>query len=152
MNKIQLTQEGLDKLREELRDLKENQRQEAVDRLQKARGMGDLSENSEYTAAKENLELVEKRIQEIEEVTKNAQIVANNVNYQQVSLGSVVMIETDGQKDTFRIVGEFEADPLQKKLSSTSPIGKALLGKSLGETVEIEVPAGKTSYKILKIK
>ncbi len=152
MNKVQLTKEGLEKLREELKNLKENKRQEVVDRLQKARGMGDLSENSEYTAAKESLALVEERIKEIEAIVKNAEIVENHSNNYQVALGSLVTIETDGQRQSFHIVGEFEADPLQQKLSSTSPIGKALLGKRSGETVEVEIPAGKTSYKILEIK
>jgi len=152
MNKVQLTKEGLEKLREELKNLKENKRQEVVDRLQKARGMGDLSENSEYTAAKESLALVEERIKEIEAIVKNAEIVENHSNNYQVALGSLITIETDGQRQSFHIVGEFEADPLQQKLSSTSPIGKALLGKRSGETVEVEIPAGKTSYKILEIK
>lgn len=152
MNKIQLTKEGKEKLQVELQDLKEDQRQTAVDRLQKARGMGDLSENSEYTAAKEGLAFVEERIKEIEEILKHADVVDNYHNGQEVSLGSSVTVDLNGQKETFYIVGEYEADPMKKKLSNTSPIGKALLGQKVGNIVEVEAPAGKTSYKILEIK
>jgi transcription elongation factor GreA len=152
MNKIQLTKEGKEKLQVELQDLKESQRQTAVDRLQKARSMGDLSENSEYTAAKEGLAFVEERIKEIEEILKHAAIVDNHHNGQEVSLGSSVTVDLNGQKETFYIVGEYEADPMQKKLSNTSPIGKALLGQKVGNIVEVDAPAGKTSYKILEIK
>ncbi len=152
MNKVQLTKAGRDKLEVELKDLKENKRPTAVERLQKARGMGDLSENSEYSAAKEGLAFVEERIKEIEEILKHSDVVENHTNGREVSLGSSVTIEMNGEKDTFHIVGEYEADPGQKKLSNTSPIGKALLGKSVGSIVEIEVPAGKTTYKILEIK
>ena len=152
MIKIQLTKEGKEKLQVELQDLKESQRQTAVDRLQKARSMGDLSENSEYTAAKEGLAFVEERIKEIEEILKHADIVDNQHNGQEVSLGSSVTVDLNGQKETFYIVGEYEADPMQKKLSNTSPIGKALLGQKVGIIVEVEAPAGKTSYKILEIK
>jgi len=152
MNKVQLTQEGRDKLEIELKDLKENKRPTTVERLQKARGMGDLSENSEYSAAKEELAFVEGRVKEIEEILKHSAVVANHANGHEVSLGSSVTVEINGAKDTFHIVGEYEADPMQKKLSNTSPIGKALLGKTAGSVVEIEVPAGKTTYKILEIK
>lgn len=152
MNKVQLTKAGRDKLEVELKDLKENKRPTAVDRLQKARGMGDLSENSEYSAAKEGLAFVEERIKEIEEILKHSDVVENHTNGHEVSLGSSVTVEINGEKDTFYIVGEYEADPGQKKLSNTSPIGKALLGKNVGNIVEIDVPAGKTTYKILGIK
>lgn len=152
MNKVQLTKAGRDKLEVELKDLKDNKRPIAVERLQKARGMGDLSENSEYSAAKEGLAFVEERIKEIEEILKHSDVVENHTDGHEVSLGARVTVEMNGKKDTFYIVGEYEADPDQKKLSNTSPIGKALLGKSVGNIVEIEVPAGKTIYKILKIE
>lgn len=151
MSKVQLTKEGLSKLQQELKELNENKKLEAVERLQKARGMGDLSENSEYTAAKEELAFVDERIQEIEEIIKHAEIVTNHANRQEISLGSKVTIDLNGQKETFYLVGEYEADPLKKKLSNTSPIGKALVGKRVGNTVEVDVPAGKSIYKILEI-
>lgn len=149
--KTQLTQDGLEKIQNELKELKETKRPRAVDRLSKARAMGDLSENSEYSAAKEELAFVEGRIREVETILKNAEVVSNGTTGALVTLGSKITIETNGHQDSFSIVGEFEADPVSKKLSVTSPIGKALIGKKIGETVEIEVPAGKTAYKILSI-
>lgn len=147
----QLTKEGLEILQKELKDLLENKKPKAIDRLQKARNMGDLSENSEYTAAKEGLAIFEDRIFEIQETLKNAEVVEDKHNNHEVSLGSHVLVSTDGEEKDFHIVGEYEADPSTNKLSITSPIGKALLGKKSGETVEIVVPAGKIQYKILKI-
>ena len=123
-----------------------------MDRLKTARAMGDLSENSEYSAAKDELAFVEGRIQEIEELLKNVEVVKNHHNGHIVDLGCLVTVQVDGNQDQLQIVGEFEADPMNKKLSSTSPIGKALLNKHVGDEVEVEVPAGKMKYKILDIK
>jgi transcription elongation factor GreA len=150
MKKVQLTKEGHESLQKELKELLEKKKPKAVERLQKARSMGDLSENSEYSAAKEELAFVEGRIQEVEEILKQAQIVKNH-HRNEVDVGVKVIVEVNGRKDEFHIVGEFEADPLQKKLSHTSPIGKALLGKKVGDWVEIKVPAGKIKYKIVDI-
>jgi len=152
MRKIQLTKEGLEKLKKELEELEKNKRPKAVDRLQKARAMGDLSENSEYSAAKEELELIERQILEMKTIIENAEIIQSDHDKQKVGIGSKVVVEVNGKRDEFTIVGEFEANPLEKKLSHHSPIGKALLGKKVGETIEVEVPAGKISYKILAIK
>lgn len=152
MNKIQLTQEGYDRLQQELKDLVDQKRPYAVTRLQKARAMGDLSENSEYSAAKEELAFVEGRVREIETLIKNAEVVEIQRNGEIISLGDRVTVQNNGNREEFFIVGEFEADPMQKKLSNTSPIGRSLLGKKVGDSVEIEVPAGKTSYKIIDIK
>lgn len=150
--KTQLTKQGYDNLKKELDELKTKKRQQAVDRLSKARAMGDLSENSEYSAAKEQLAFVEGRIQEIEEILKNVEVIENNNQENYIQLGSSVSVEINGKKELFQIVGEFEADPLNKKLSHTSPIGKALIGKKPGDWVEIQVPAGKIKYKIVEIK
>ncbi|MBI2051563.1 transcription elongation factor GreA [Candidatus Roizmanbacteria bacterium] len=152
MNKVQLTQEGRKKLEDELRELQEIKRPEVVERLRKARGMGDLAENGEYSAAREGLDLVEERIHEIEEILKHAEVVENAKTGSQVAIGSTVTIASEGNTDTFAIVGEFEADPLVKKLSHTSPLGKALLGKKTNDTVEVETPSGKALHKILKIQ
>ncbi len=152
MKDVQLTKEGLENLKKEYQELKEVKRPAAVDRLQKARGMGDLSENGEYTAAREGLSLIEQRIVEIDEILKRSQVVEDNHNDKEVSLGSTVILQFNSSKDQYQIVGEFEADPVKKKLSVTSPLGKALLGKSIGNTVEVEVPDGKVEYKILGIK
>ncbi len=152
MNSIKLTKQGAENLKKELEELKNQKRPKAVERLSKARAMGDLSENSEYSAAKEELALVEGKIQEIEEVLKNAIIVEINSNEQIVQIGNTVIVEANKEKKQFQIVGEFEADPLNNKLSNNSPIGQALIGKKVGDIVEVNIPAGKVFYKIIEIK
>jgi transcription elongation factor GreA len=148
----QITKQGLEILQNELKDLMDNKKSKAIERLQKARNMGDLSENSEYTAAKDGLAMIEDRIQTIESTIKDAEIIEDNHNNNEISLGSQIKVQTNGEVKQFHIVGEYEADPTTNKLSMTSPIGKALIGKKTGDSVEIEIPAGKTQYKILEIK
>lgn len=150
-NKFQFTKSGFDSLKKELDELIDVARPKAVDRLKRARSMGDLSENSEYHAAKEELAFVEGRIKEVEELLKNGQII-DPEDSEGIAIGSEVRVEKDGVEEVFHIVGEFEADPLAKKLSATSPIGKALLGKKEGDIVSVEVPAGTLKYKILNIQ
>ncbi len=152
MKKIQFTQDGYTKLQQELDLLKKTKLPQALDRLQKARAMGDLKENSEYTASKEDLAFVEGRVRELEELLHNATIVEVNAEEGAIEIGCSVEVETNGKKTEFMIVGEFEADPMSKKLSHTSPIGSALLGKKKGDKVEIEVPAGKNVYTIINVK
>ena len=147
----QLTKEGLVILQKELKDLIEDKKPKAIDRLQKARNMGDLSENSEYTSAKESLAIFEDRIFEIQETLKTAEVVEDRHNNHEVSLGSHVLVATDGVEKDFHIVGEYEADPTTNKLSITSPIGKSLIGKKTGDSFEVEVPDGTIQYKIIKI-
>ena len=149
--KIPLTQDGLKNLEEELKTLQDSIRPQAVDKLQKARGMGDLSENSAYTTAREELTILEGRIQELQEVIRNAEIV-NNHNLSQVGIGTQVTVEINNNIEDLHVVGEFEADPMNKKLSHTSPIGQALVGKKVGDVIEIEIPSGRIKYKILAIK
>ncbi len=152
MPKIQLTQKGFDDLKIEHEDLLKNKKPKAIERLSKARSMGDLSENSEYTAAKEELAFVEGRVREIEEILENANIVENNQTGDQVQVGSTVTVEVGGNRESFQIVGEFEADPMNKKLSQNSPIGQALINRKIGNIVEVNIPAGKIQYKIIEIK
>ena len=152
MTKIQLTQKGFNDLQLELENLIKNKKSKAIDRLSKARSMGDLKENSEYTAAKEELALVEERIQEINNVLGNAEVTLMYKAGNKIEIGSTVTVDINGQKDTFQIVGEFEADPMNKKLSQNSPIGQALINKKIGDLVEINIPAGKIQYKIIEIK
>ena len=152
MPKTQLTQKGYDDLKIEHEDLLKNKKPKAIDRLSKARSMGDLSENSEYTAAKEELAFVEGRVREIEEIINNAQVIENNHVGNLVQVGSSVTVQTDGKSELFQIVGEFEADPMNKKLSQNSPIGQALINKKVGDLVEVDIPAGKIQYKIVEIK
>lgn len=152
MKTVQLTQEGFDNIQKELNELITIKRNEAVERLQKARAMGDLRENSEYTAAKEDLSFIEGRIQELEMLIENAEIMTAATSGNGIQIGCSVIIEKDGKHEEYAIVGEFEANPIERKLSTTSPIGKALQGKKVGETVTVEVPAGKLIYKIVEIK
>jgi len=152
MAKIQLTKQGYDSLQKEYQDLVKNKKPQTVDRLQKARGMGDLSENSEYTAAKEELAFVEGRIREIDEIINQAEVIESPRNNNYVEIGNIVTVELQGKTEQFQIVGEFEADPMNKKLSNTSPIGQALMDKKVGDLVEVTIPAGKVQYKIVEIK
>ena len=152
MVKIQLTKQGYDDLQKEYQDLVKNKKPKAIDRLGKARAMGDLSENSEYSAAKDGLAFVEGRIQEIEEILKTVEVVENHNGGNSVEVGTFVTVEVNGKKELFQIVGEFEADPMNKKLSQNSPIGQALINKRVGDLIEVTIPAGKVQYKIVEIK
>jgi transcription elongation factor GreA len=150
---VLMTQQGYDELVIELAELKDQKLPIAIDRVATARSFGDLSENSEYHASREDLSVLEGRIEELETLIQNAQI-ANGQTSGQVSIGSQVMVQIDGKKDqhVFHIVGEWEADPMQKKISEKSPLGQALAGKKVGDVVEVEVPAGKLKYVIKQIK
>ncbi len=152
LKKIQFTKEGLEKLNLELKDLQEVKRPGAVEKLERARGMGDLSENSAYTSARDELSLLEGRIQELEEVIRNAEVVESAPTDGSVAIGTHVTVEINNDVEDIHVVGEFEADPMNKKLSYTSPIGKALIGKKVGDIIEIQIPSGSIKYKILSIK
>jgi len=149
---VYVTGEGLKELKEELRVLTEEKRPALIDRVATARAHGDLSENSEYTAAREDLAFVEGRIEEIEVLIAKAKLIKNNHSANnEVVLGCKVTVKVNNKEQTFEVVGEWEADPLEQKISHTSPLGQALLGKKKDEKVEIEAPAGKVTYHILKI-
>lgn len=147
-----VTQKGYDKVLAEIEVLKKTKRPLAVARLKKAREMGDLSENSEYVAAKEDLSFLDGRVQELEYLLRQVKVVDTASDSSVVEVGSVVDVMVNGKKDTISIVGELEANIAEKKLSNNSPIGSALLGKKKGETVEVTIPAGLIEYKILAIK
>jgi len=150
--KIYLTKKGLEDLQKEHDGLLNQRRPEVVDRLSAAREMGDLSENAEYTAAREELAFIDGRIEELENLLKQAELISDgNHKTQAVELGSEVVVKIGAKDETFRVVGEWEADPTQKKISHESPLGKALLGKSVGDEIEFEAPAGKMFYKIVSI-
>ena len=149
--KILLTKDGLKELKEEYQELLDIKRPEAVKRLSDARSEGDLSENSEYTAAKQDLAFIEGRIAELKLIISEAKVVSTHSKLK-VDVGCKVTLHVNGKKDIFTIVGEWEADPTLKKISHSSPLGKALLGKKTGEKVEVEAPAGKILYKILHIE
>ena len=150
-DKIQFTKNGLSEIQAELAELKTNKLQSAIERVARARDFGDLSENAEYHAAKEELSFIEGRIEELESIVNKAYVVEKGKGNGAVDIGCHVTVEVGGREHTYDIVGEWEADPLKKKISHTSPLGLALLGKKKGEAVEFEAPAGKVIYKIKKI-
>lgn len=150
--KIYLTKKGFEDLQKEYDDMLEKRRPEVVERLSSAREMGDLSENAEYTAAREELAFIDGRLEELEELLKQAELIKDdNHKTQAVDLGSQVIVKIGDKKETFTVVGEWEADPVEKKISHESPLGKALIGKSVGDEIEVEAPAGKMVYKIVSI-
>lgn len=150
-NDVKLTKEGLEALKKELVDLRDVKRPKLVDRLSNARSQGDLSENSDYQSAKEELEFLDGRIEELEEVIKTA-LVVPATKAGGVDVGTKVTVKVNGNKVVFHIVGEWEADPVNKKISHESPLGKALVGKNIGDKVEVEAPAGKVHYEILAVE
>lgn len=145
-----LTESGVTELKTELEDLK-SRRNDIAERLRIAKSEGDLSENADYTAALEEQEFVEGRINEIEEILHNATIIQSPNGNGQVKLGNTVDLENDGKQATYTVVGSLESDPGAGKISEESPIGQALLGKKVGEEVDINTPAGTSTYKITKI-
>lgn len=150
-----LTYEGLKKLEEELEDLKVVRRKEVADKIKEAREQGDLSENAEYDAAKDEQREIEARIEEIEKILKNADVVVEeDVDVDVINIGCKVKVldmEFDEELE-FRIVGSTEASSLQGKISNESPVGKALLRHKVGDVVEVETQAGMIEYKILEIQ
>jgi transcription elongation factor GreA len=150
-----MTKEGKEKLEQELEYLKTVKRKEVVERIKIARGFGDLSENSEYDAAKDEQAFVESRIQMLENMIRNAVIIEEDKeNPDVVSLGkSVTFIELpDGEEETYTIVGSAEADPFEGKISNDSPIAKSLLGRRVGEEVTVQTPGGEMVVKIVAVK
>jgi len=150
-----LTQDGLKKLEEELENLKSVKRREVAERIKVAIGYGDISENSEYEDAKNEQAFIEGRIITLEKMLRNARIINNDdIDTETVSIGSTVSVEDleFGDVVEYTIVGTAESDPLNNKISNESPVGRTILGKKVGTTVEVNVPAGIIQYKILEIK
>lgn len=150
-----LTYEGLVKLENELQDLKVNRRKEVAQKIKEAREQGDLSENAEYDAAKDEQRDIEARIEEIEKILKNVEVVdEDDVDINAINIGCKVKIydiEFDEELE-YKIVGSTEANSLQGKISNESPVGQALLGARVGQTVDVETQAGVIQYKILEIQ
>ncbi len=151
--KIYLTKEGLAQLKKEYEELANKRRPEVLGRVTQARNMGDLSENAEYAAAREELTFIDGRIDELEIIIKQAVIIRDGAKTSNhaIKLGSTVTLHIDGKKEIFTVVGEWEADPTNKKISHESPLGKVLIGKKVGEKVQVEAPAGRLTYSIVKI-
>lgn len=150
-----MTEEGKKKLEDELEFLKTDRRQEVVERIKIARDFGDLSENSEYDAAKDEQAFVESRIAQVESMIRNAVIIEDdNSNPDVVGLGkSVTFIELpDGEEETYRIVGSAEADPFEGKISNDSPMAQAIIGKESGDQVSVPTPGGDIEVKIIKVQ
>lgn len=154
MKKNILTEEGLKALEDELQDLKVYRRKEVAQKIKEAREQGDLSENAEYDAAKEEQRDIELRIEEIDKILKNAELVTDeDVDASVINIGCTVRIkdlEFDEEME-YKIVGSTEANSLKGKISNESPVGKALIGAKAGEKVEVETPSGMVQYKILEI-
>ncbi len=142
----QITSEGKAELEQELGELKAR-RQEVAEKIAAARDYGDLSENAEYDAAREEQGIVESRVIEIEDILQNFELIKPKKSNGIIGIGSTVELK-NGKKVTYRIVGPVEADPLEGKISNESPIGAALMGKKVGEKVTIETPKGATTYTV----
>lgn len=147
-----VSEEGLEKLKQELHDLKTKKRQEIAARLEHAKTLGDLSENAEYQEAKEEQSLVEGQIAELEEMVRNAVVIAKAHGTDKVEIGSTIKTVSEKGESVYTIVGSEEANPAEGKISNESPLGKAFLGRRAGEEVEVKTPAGSTKYRILEIK
>ena len=150
-----LTYEGLKKLEDELQDLKVVKRKQIAQKIKEAREQGDLSENAEYDAAKDEQRDIEARIEQIEKILKNAEVVVEDeVDLDKINVGckvKVLDVELD-EEEEFKIVGSSEANSLGGKISNESPVGKALLGAKVGDTVRVETQAGMIEYKVLEIQ
>ena len=147
-----VSEEGLEKLKIDLHELKTKKRQEIAARLEHAKDLGDLSENAEYQETKEEQNQVEAHIAELEERLRNVLLIAKNQGTDRVSLGSTVKVTSSHGEETYQIVGSEEADPVTGKISNESPMGKAFLGSKTGDTVEVRTPGGVTAYEIVEIK
>ena len=150
-----LTYEGLKKLEDELQDLTVVPRKEIAQKIKEAREQGDLSENAEYDAAKDEQRDIEARIEQIEKILKNAEVVVEDeVDLDKISVGCVVKVldvEYD-EEEEFKLVGSSEANSLNGKISNESPVGKALIGARVGDTIKVETQAGEIEYKVLEIQ
>ena len=150
-----LTYEGLKALEDELQDLKVNKRQEIAQKIKEAREQGDLSENAEYDAAKDEQRDIEARIEQLEKLLKNAEVVVEEeIDLEKINIGcrvKVLDMEFDEEME-FKIVGSTEANSLQNKISNETPVGHALLGKKAGDIVDVETQAGVIQYKVLEIQ
>jgi transcription elongation factor GreA len=152
-DKIILTHSGIAELEQELEELTNVQMPKIVARIANAREQGDLSENADYHSARDEQDILQARINDIQDILSKAEI-AEKGNAGEISLGSIVKLEMigKGKKFTYTISGEYESDPAEGKISIESPVGKALKGKSKGDKVSVSVPAGEIEYKILEVK
>ena len=146
-----ISEEGLEKLKKELEDFKTVKRQEVAQRLEEAKKMGDLSENAEYTEAREAQEFNERQIAELEDLIKKAIVIGKTKNKDEIQVGSTLSVKSQGKTQELTIVGSEEADPATGKISNESPLGKSLLGKKKGDEVKVKTPKGEVKYTVEKI-
>lgn len=150
-----MTREGLQRYEDELRELKDVKRKEIAQKIKEAREQGDLSENAEYDAAKDEQRDTEARISELEKILKNVEVVDDeDITSDKVMVGSTVTIyDIEFEEElTYKIVGSTEVDSLKGKISNESPVGKGLIGAHVGDTITVQTPAGESAYKVLEIK
>lgn len=150
-----LTYEGLKRYEDELQNLKVVKRKEVAQKIKEAREQGDLSENAEYDAAKDEQRDIELRIEELEKLLKNAEVVVEDeIDLDKINIGCKVKVyDVDEDEEMeFKIVGSTEANSLQNKISNESPVGQALIGKKVGDTVDVETQSGMIQYKVLEIQ
>ena len=150
-----LTYEGLKKYEDELHELKVVKRKEVAQKIKEAREQGDLSENAEYDAAKDEQRDIETRIEELEKILKNVEVVAEeDVTSDRINIGCTVRIQDveEGFEEEYSIVGSTEANSLENKISNESPVGKSLIGAAVGDEVAVMTPAGEFKYKVLEIR
>lgn len=146
-----LSTEALEEMKKELEWRKREERREIAEKILHAKEMGDLSENFEYQTAKEEQALNETRIVELEDIMHDVVIVEDTTGAKEIALGTTFLVETEGKRKTFSLVGSNEANPLEGKISNESPIGLAFLGAKPGESIEFQAPSGIVSYKIVEI-
>jgi transcription elongation factor GreA len=147
-----LTKERLEELKKEMEELKDVARPRVAEQLKRAKEFGDLSENSEYIAARNERENVESRIEEVDAILKNPVIIEKKIGSDEVSIGTTVEVAKDGKSFVFTIVGSSEAKPQEGLVSNVSPLGRVLLGCKVGNSVQVETPGGKVTYTITKIR
>ncbi|MEK7082124.1 MAG: transcription elongation factor GreA [Patescibacteria group bacterium] len=147
-----ISAEGLEKLKQELHDLKTSKRREIAGRLEHAKTLGDLSENAEYQEVIEEQKMVEQKIGELEEMLRNIVVIKDARSGDVVVVGSTVRVKSPWGEEVYRIVGSEESDPGQGKISNESPLGKAFLGRKKMESVEVRTPRGSVRYEIVEIK
>lgn len=147
-----VTPDKLAALKQELRELREEKIPTIAKRIDEARQMGDLSENAEYHASREEMAWAQSRAKELDNILDNAEIIADPKARGGVQIGSQITVSVNGKTREFTIVGAQEAEPSAGKISNESPLGQAFLGRAKGDTVEVQVPAGKQLYKIIEIK
>ncbi|HYV33952.1 MAG TPA: transcription elongation factor GreA [Candidatus Limnocylindria bacterium] len=150
--KYLLTNEGLEKLNAELKHLVNDKRKEVIERIREAAAHGDLSENADYAQAREEQSFIEGRVQEIEDIIKNAEIITQQTHGTTVTIGSTVSIKNSNGEKKYTIVGSNEANPKEGKISNESLVGKALLGRKAHQKFMVTTPSGEMEYEIVAIE